>query len=149
MAPAELFTALEHSAAADLLRRSTALYVAVNVAHLLGVALLFGAIVPVDLRRLRSGQAAGGTPPDRLAVGVSAAGLVLAAVSGAALILPRAVEYAGSTWFWLKLAVVAAGAVNALFARWRGLSRVAAMASLVLWSSAILLGRLLGYVSDF
>lgn len=149
MAPGELLSALEGSAVADLLRRSTALYVGVNVAHLVGVALLFGAVTPVDLRRLLAGRAAPGIAVDRLSVRVSATGLLVAAVSGAVLVLPRATEYASLPWFWLKLGVIAAATGNALSAELRGLSRPMAVASLTLWCLAITLGRLLGYLGDF
>lgn len=62
----------------------------------------------------------------------SAFGLGLAVVCGALLFATAAADYAGSGIFRVKMALVLLGVSNALL-------------SLVVWVSALILGRLLGY----
>ena len=67
---------------AELLRRSATLYLLVNAAHILGIGLLVGAILPLDLRLiglLRDGPIAVLAP---FLVRVAATGLLLAIVTG-------------------------------------------------------------------
>lgn len=163
---AEFLIGVEQSAFAVFVRTSVWAYPLVNTLHIVGVAMLFGAIVPLDLRFLGAWR---GVPPDplvRALVPVSVAGLILATVSGAALFTVRASEYATEPVFLGKLALIALGAANALLLRrteawrWLGMRRsdgaepaqtrsrlaVAACLSLFCWLGAIALGRLLGYL---
>ena len=77
-----LLAGLEATTVAQTLRTSRWLYAATNTAHIFGIALLVGAIVPLDLRLL-------GWWPDvprqklvRVLVPVAATGLALAVVAG-------------------------------------------------------------------
>lgn len=154
-------TALEGSGLAQALRHSTWAYPLVNAGHLLGVALLLGAIVPLDLRLLGAWSAIPVTPLWRVLAQTAVVGLVLAAFFGGLLFITAASEYAGSSLFLAKMAVVAAGATNALALRWLvagepsrldagrgtlpGQARIAGALSLAAWLTALLLGRLVGY----
>jgi hypothetical protein len=131
-------------------------YAVVNLAHVLGVALLFGAIAVLDLRLLGLWRE---LPPAALAracVGVAATGAALALLTGPALLSAQASEYADNPLFWAKLGLVAAGLLNVVLLRraagWRTLAdgvttrvRLGAAASLGLWLAAISAGRLIAY----
>ena len=136
------------------LRESVLAYPLVNAAHIVGIALLFGAIVALDLRLIGWKSAAG--PSDavaRLLLPVAIRGLLLAIAAGLLLFATDARAYVASPLFQAKMLLVALAIGNALWLRridWRG-SRpnrrvaLAAAASIMLWLGAIVLGRLVGY----
>ena len=145
--------ALENLPAIVALRESTLAYPIVNAVHIVGVALLFGAIVPLDLRLAgwrRDAAAVDGV--SRLLLPVAIFGFVLAASAGLLLFATDARAYAASPLFQAKMVLVVTALANA-WALWRvdwrqGPSRrvaIAAIASLLLWLSVIVLGRLIGY----
>lgn len=147
--------ALEAAPAIEWLRLSSWGYAAVNTLHVVGIALLFGAIVPLDLRLAgwRRGDASLAAL-SRLLLPVCKFGLVLAALTGFLLFAADARAYAASPFFQAKLAVIAAALLNAGLLRrvnWHAprLSgrRLAAAgaASLLLWLAAIGLGRWIAY----
>lgn len=157
----ELWVALEATALAQALRASVWVYPLVNAAHLLGVALLLGAIIPLDLRLLGVWRALPLAPLWQVLTRSAATGLVLAVVFGAVLFTAHATEYAVSGLFVAKMGVVAIGLVNALAlrrivpdAQGPKLSaagqlpppiRLAAGLSLASWVTVLTLGRLVGY----
>ena len=136
------------------LRESVLAYPLVNAAHIVGIALLFGAIVALDLRLIGWKSAAG--PSDavaRLLLPVAIGGLLLAISAGLLLFATDARAYVASPLFQAKMVLIALAIGNALWLRridWRG-SRpnrrvaLAAAASIMLWPGAIVLGRLVGY----
>lgn len=142
------------------LRASTWLYPLVNTGHVVGIALLFGAIVPLDLRLMGCWKALPLEHLRRAAVPVSVVGLGLAVSTGLLLFLTRPLDYVDEPLFGIKMALLGAAVFNALMLRrsprWRqsgseasvripGGWRVAALASVVLWLSVITMGRLIGY----
>ena len=146
-----MWEALEATALAQHLRASVYAYPLVNAGHIVGISLLFGAIVPVDLRLI--GLWRRQDPAALLAIcrPVAAFGLMLAVCAGALLFAARASEYVANPVFPAKLALVAAGVVNAGLAE-RALRRGAATAStahaalsLLLWLAAIIAGRMVAY----
>lgn len=157
----EWLAALEGAELAQALRHSVWAYPLVNAAHLIGVALLIGAIVPLDLRLLGAWSSVPVSPLCRVLTRTAAVGLVLAITFGAVLFVTAASEYAASGLFLSKMLVIAALTANALFLRvigggdspWPnapqgelpGYVRVAAAVSLSGWLTALILGRLVGY----
>lgn len=148
-----LLEALEGTGLSQALRESLWLYPMVNTGHVLGIALLFGAIVPLDLRLLGLWR---GVPVDHLArplVSVATTGLVLALGTGALLFTTRPADYVVEPLFGVKMALLAAAVINALLLRrvprWRqghgGSSRAAGAMSIALWLGVIAAGRLIGY----
>ncbi|MEC9369040.1 MAG: hypothetical protein VX871_10165 [Pseudomonadota bacterium] len=147
-------TTLEQLPLAAALRGSTWLYPLVNATHIIGISLLFGSIVPLDLRLAGFWPSIDLIALRRVLLPVAIFGVVLAAGSGVLLFLPKAADYAGSFWFLAKISLVAAGLANALLLRrsaeWQGKGegswpRIAGVASLLLWTGAIVAGRLVGY----
>jgi hypothetical protein len=151
-----LFEALGGSALAQWLRFSRWGYAAVNTTHVLGIALLVGAILPLDLRLIGAWRSVPLEPLARVLVPVAATGLLLAMGTGALLFVTRATEYAALNLFFAKIALITAGGVHAL-SLYRGLGllsasparlRIAGATSLSLWLSALVCGRLLAFVAD-
>ena len=71
---ADVLSALQDAALVGALRRSRWVYPLVNAGHIVGLALLFGAIVPLDLRLLGLWQ--------RVSLGVLARTLLPVAIAG-------------------------------------------------------------------
>ena len=144
---------------AELLRRSATLYLLVNAAHILGIGLLVGAILPLDLRLiglLRDGPIAVLAP---FLVRVAATGLLLAIVTGFLLFSVKPAEYAANPAFLLKLGLILLGLINVIAqhrnAAWRTLLqggaqgppvRLLAGLSSAIWLSALIAGRWIGFL---
>ena len=142
--------ALEASAWAVALRHSTWVYPLVNAAHILGMALLVGAIVSLDLRLAGLWKTVAVDGLKRVLMPVALAGFGLAVISGSLLFITRATEYITSAWFLGKMGVIVLAGLNALWLlrsrRHSGrVGRIPALASIALWVSALVLGRLVGY----
>ena len=96
------------------LRRSVWAYALVNAAHILGIGLLLGAILPLDLRLMGWHQ---GPPLSTLAPFLSriaAAGLALAVATGATLLSVQPMEYLPLPAFRAKMLLIALALVNLL-----------------------------------
>jgi hypothetical protein len=148
--------AIEAAPAIEALRLSSWAYPAVNTLHIVGIALLFGSIVPLDLRLAgwRRDDASLGSLT-RFLLPVAVAGFVLAALAGLLLFATDARAYASSPLFQAKLGLIAAALLNAWLLRrvdWQSpalSSRRLALAgvlSIGLWLGAITLGRWIAYV---
>jgi len=139
---------------AEWLRQSATAYLFVNAAHILGIALLLGAILPLDLRLagfLRR------QPIEVLApflVRCAAAGLCFAVLTGAWLFSVKPDEYLANPAFRWKLVLLALALVNVGFQHWgtRGgihvspAVRARATLSVCLWISVLIAGRWIGFV---
>ncbi len=147
-----LLEALYHSDPATWLRHGRWGYVLVNASHILGIALLIGAITPLNLRLLGFWRSIAVDDLARVLVPVSVAGLTLAIVSGSLLFASRAPEYAAMELFLLKMGFVLIAVLHALrvhLSGWRRTQtqlRTIGLFSLLIWLSVLLCGRLLGFV---
>ncbi|MGE3290054.1 MAG: hypothetical protein AB7I59_18870 [Geminicoccaceae bacterium] len=153
-----LLAGLEGTAVAQSLRSSRWLYTAANAGHILGIALLIGAILPLDLRLLGLWRSVPRAALVRVLVPVAAGGLALAMTTGGLLFAVRAREYAGIGFLQAKLALVVIGAFGALAlhaahgflleqASGRRLAGHALL-SLLCWPSALVCGRLIAFAGD-
>ena len=152
---------LKATALATALRNSVWSYPLVNAAHILGVALLVGSIVPLDLRLLGAWRSAPLAPLWNILTRTAGAGFLLAIIFGVLLFITRATEYIASNLFLAKMAVVIIGTANVMALRMPPPSdrseitsahtmpplrlRLAAGVSLTAWLTAMTLGRLVGY----
>lgn len=150
---------IEASWLADALRRNGDAYMLVNAAHILGLGLLIGAIIPLDLRLLGLGARA---PLQVLATFLSrcaALGLGLAVLTGAALWAVRPEDYLGNSAFLWKMALLAVALAVAGLQHvgpgWRRVVsdgtvgthvRLLASISLGCWLAVLLAGRWIGFV---
>jgi hypothetical protein len=136
--------ALEASALAEHLRRSRWTYPLVSAGHIAGIALLFGAAVPMAVESLRRGSAAQAIC-QRLRP-FAMAGLAIAVICGALLFIAQASDYLQNRWFLAKLALVALALANAaLHVRAAPLGAPAAFASILLWAAALVAGRMIAF----
>jgi hypothetical protein len=137
---------------ADALARSAWAYPALEVLHIVGIALLLGNLVMLELRVW---GAAAQIPPRvlaRLALPAVLGGFGLLALSGLAMFATQPAELLANRAFVWKLALVGVAALNAaLFHLRDGLGRLDGWAraqtalSLGLWLGAIILGRAIAY----
>lgn len=152
-----LITALSEAGRISGIALSSPLYAAVSALHILGMALLVGSIVLVDLRlagvlrRLDLDAMAQMRRVARL-------GAVLAVMTGILLASARPAEYLANRVFLAKMAVVALALANALafeaMAHARPLAalvdtpyaRAAGLLSLACWPVVIALGRWIAFV---
>ena len=158
----EALTTLQNAEPVAALRASRWVYPLVNSAHITGLALLFGAILPLDLRLLGVWRSVPLGLLARVLVPVAMAGLALAAATGFLLFSVSAAKYAATPLFLVKLALIAAAVANALMLRrsadWTlaqipemtaepsGRLKTAGLLSLGLWLAVILCGRFLAYI---
>ncbi len=146
----EIAATLEATALAQFLKGSRWIYPLVNAGHIFGIALLVGAVIPLDLthsgllKRIDPRAAASLLQPFALT------GLLLAFFCGALLFITQAGDYLGNPIFLAKMVLVAAATLNAVLhlriERARGSAvRAIALVSLAIWPTVLLLGRLVGY----
>ena len=136
-------------------------YGVLNLAHILGVATLFGSIVILDLRLLglwrRAALGAIAAPTVPLAAG----GFVVAITSGLCMLTTNATEYAGNPFLLIKFPAIGLGLLNIAVLHtlpgWKARDRrepssreraqlaLAGGGSLACWLTAITAGRMIGY----
>jgi hypothetical protein len=153
---------LEDSPLSEFVRNSGPYtYGIVNLFHVFGIALLFGAIAILDLRLLGAWRTIPVTSLARPAVPVAATGLVLAILTGVVLFCIQATEYYYNPFLYLKLGALVLGILNIAIlhssAAWkaieeaggstRGRTQLAAagLVSLACWISVISAGRMIAY----
>lgn len=132
---------------AVLLQRSGTAYLLVNAAHILGVGLLVGAILPLDLRLLGFFRTVPLAVIEPFLTRAAAAGLALAVVTGLWLFTVKPVEYLENEAFLIKLGLLALALLNiALRHSIMGFARAAAAFSFLLWLGVLVAGRWIGFV---
>lgn len=130
------------------------IYPVANTAHVIGAIMVVGAIGVLDLRVLGYGR---GLPIQRLSAAltpIALLGFAVMVVSGALLFVADAPALASSSIFLAKMGLIVLAGANALAFRigWRRLddnppvsARVLAGASLGLWLTVVVAGRLIAY----
>lgn len=151
----DLLTQLEATSVAQYLRTARWTYAAVNAGHILGLAMLVGAILPLDLKLLGFWRNVPRENLVRVLVPIAATGLLLAVFMGVLLFSVRATEYADLMVFRLKLGLVATGASAAILLHARhgfllqraSPSTLAAhgLLSMLCWLGALACGRLIAF----
>ena len=147
--------ALEASALAKALKFSPWAYSVVNTAHVIGVAMLFGAVLPMDLRLMGLWGRTDRTDVVRVLFPIAAIGLAIALCAGVMLFSVRAENYAQISLFVWKFALIGGGGGLALFFHARAglyVERASARtaffhgaASLACWTGALVAGRMIAY----
>lgn len=145
---------------AVLLQESWLAYLFVNATHILGIGLLVGAIVPLDLRLIGFFRTA---PLDALGpflVRTAATGIALAALTGLWLFSVKPQEYIDNPAFLTKIALLTLALLNvaiqhqgdhfrlALTGRESVSMRIRVLAALsaCLWLSVLVAGRWIGFL---
>jgi hypothetical protein len=156
-----LFKTVEDTGLAQWVREDAFAFPLLEAIHVAAVMMVAGTIALLDLRLL--GLASGNRAVTRLSGEVlpwTWAGFLIAAVSGTMLMTGQAGAYAGNAQFRLKMALMAAAAVNMLvfhLVTWRRIgqwdhdvgppaaARLAGALSLLLWIGVVVSGRWVGW----
>ncbi len=127
-------------------------YPALGVVPTVGIALLLGGLVLVELRVWGLGRELPMAALARLSLSLSVAGFGLAAASGLLMFAAHPAEMLANRTFLLKLGLVSLAGLNAAFFHARGslalndaFARVQTALSLGLWLAAIICGRFIAY----
>jgi hypothetical protein len=103
-----LFEWMQHTYLAETIRHSAALIALLEIVHLIGLALLLGSILMVDLSLL--GWGIGNHPVSRIAGELNpytGIGLAIMLVSGPLILFSEAVRCYKTPAFWVKMALLA------------------------------------------
>lgn len=127
-------------------------YPALEGVHILGIALLLGNLVTLEMRVW--GRAAA-LPVDalaRLALGIALAGFALAAASGLLMFATQPAELLANRSFLMKMGLLAAAAANAAWFHGRGslrrldrTARLQMLLSTAIWVGVVFCGRWIAY----
>lgn len=154
-------TWLEETAPATAVRETPWAYPITESAHLIGLALMVGAIAVFDLRLLGLSRRLPVSALAGQALPWSRAGFGLVALTGLLLFAANATQVAHNTAFQVKVLLIAAAGLNILLfhtgpfrdvrdwddaERTPRRARAAAVVSLVTWPVVIICGRLIAYV---
>ena len=152
--------AIESSGLGRMMRESLWAYPTVETLHIIGLATIYGSVLVVDLRLLGLSRKVSVANLARHALPwtVGAFGLVL--VTGLMMFTAHTQDFLGNRVFMLKMALILTAGINAALLHTGSLRtvgawdvgvppparvRVAAAASIVLWTSIIACGRFLAY----
>jgi hypothetical protein len=151
---------LESTTVANAIRTSVWMYPAFETAHYIGLAMLVGGIMLIDLRLLGLARSL----PLRSMLGLLPwvwAGLIVNFVSGSLIFIYGATNFGTSPAFGLKMVLILLAGINALIftiaaarsgSAWIDAGRVPvsikliATASFVLWLGVVTTGRWMAYV---
>ncbi len=141
------------------IRHSLWIYPAANVLHVIGVILLVGPIVALDLRFLGFARYVPIKAALRLLTPIAIVGVCLIVPAGLTLFIADAGPLASKCILQIKLSLVALGLINAVafrllwtrrLPRWDtqppALGQVQVVASIAIWLCVPTLGRLLAYL---
>ena len=155
---AAMAAGLEASAVGQWMRGSNWAYPVVNLLHLLGLVLLVGSMMLLDLRLLGARRLFPLAEVSATLTPFAVAGLLILLPTGALLFSADAGPLLGNRLLQAKLLLILLGIVNALLFRrwWRhrladwdwhppAAGRLQALGSLLCWVAAATLGRLIAY----
>jgi hypothetical protein len=156
----QVLIALEQSALGAAIRQSTWAYPTANVGHILALTLFAGGVAAMDARLLGAFAASPPASIVRPARRMAMLGLLLMALTGSVLFTAEASHVAMNRVFQIKAGLIGLGVLNALlvarpldavldqapaFEPLPARVRLAALASLLIWTSVAACGRLIAY----
>ena len=127
-------------------------YPMLEVAHILGIALLLGNLILLELRVFGWGAALPVAPLARLSLTLVGLGFVLAAASGLLMFSTQAGELLANRVFTAKMLLITLAGCNAAWFHGRGslqkldgMARALMALSTVIWLLVLTCGRWIGY----
>jgi hypothetical protein len=127
-------------------------YPALEVMHIVGIALLLGNLVLLELRVWGLGAELPMRPLARLALRLSLAGIALIVMSGLLMFASQPQELISNRTFLIKMGLIHAAALNAAWFHGRdslgradAVARAQTLISTGLWLSVIICGRWIAY----
>ncbi|MDM0045615.1 hypothetical protein QTH91_14065 [Variovorax dokdonensis] len=134
------------------LQTSTWAYPALESLHVLGIAMLVGNLIALELRVFGRAQTLPVHALARLSLGIALTGFSLAAATGGLMFATQPQELLANRTFQVKMGLLACAGVNALWFHGRGslarldvLARAQMILSSVLWVAVIFCGRWIAY----
>lgn len=128
-------------------------YPALEVLHIVGIGLLLGNLVLLELRVWGLGGDLPVQPLARLALGLAVVGFALAGASGLLMFAAQAAELLANRAFVLKMGLLMLAGTNAAWFHGRGslvrmdrTARLLTLVSTVIWLAVIVCGRSIAYV---
>lgn len=128
-------------------------YPALEVVHIVGIALLLGNLVLLELRVFGLGAALPVKDLARLSLSVALCGFGLVAASGLLMFATQPAELLSNRLFTLKMLLLMLAGCNAAWfhgrgslARLDGLARAQMLVSTVVWLAVVVCGRWIAYV---
>ncbi len=127
-------------------------YPVLEALHIIGIGLLLGNLVLLELRVFGRGTALPVEALARLSLGIALAGFTLAAASGLLMFATQPSELLANRSFVLKMLLLVAAGCNAAWfhgrrslARLDGLARVQMLLSTAIWVAVVFCGRWIAY----
>lgn len=159
---AHALTWLEHSPLGALTRSlGVWSYGIINLAHILGITMLFGAILLLDLRMLGAWRSIPLSAISRPATTVAIIGFCVAVMSGLPMLSVKSTDYIGNPFLLIKFPAIGLALANVWLVHrteaWRAHRTrdlmpaekrrlaIGAVLSLTFWLTAITAGRMIGY----
>ena len=128
-------------------------YPALEATHIVGIALLVGSLAVFELRVWGRGATLDSAALGRLALPLTCAGFVLAAISGSLMFASQPGELIANRAFVLKMGLLVLAGLNAITFHLRGgltrhdrVARGQAALSMGLWLGVIVCGRWIAYI---
>jgi len=150
---------IEESAFADWIRISTMGYPMMISAHAVGMGVMVGLSLTLNLRLLGAFRAIPYTTLNSL-LGIAWIGMIINFLSGSALLAAGATDFATDPLFLSKIALIVVGAASVAYLQpviqaqgdeWQqgaevpGLIRAVSAAAILVWITAIVCGRMTAY----
>lgn len=137
----------------ESLRSHVWAYPALEVVHIVGIALLLGNLVLLELRVFGLGATLPVNALSRLSLGVALTGFSVVAASGLLMFASQPAELLANRAFTLKMLLLLAAGCNAAWFHGRGslekldgLAKAQMALSTLVWLAAIACGRWIAYV---
>jgi hypothetical protein len=128
-------------------------YPALEITHIIGIALLLGNLVLLELRVFGMGAALPVRPLARLSLGLAVCGFTLVAASGLVMFASHPAELLANRAFTLKMLLLMAAGCNAAWFHARGslerldaVARLIMLLSTVIWVAVVVCGRWIAYL---
>jgi hypothetical protein len=128
------------------------LYPVLEIVHIIGIALLLGNLVLLELRVFGRGASLPVAALARLSVGLAGTGFALAALSGVVMFATQSAELLTNRAFTLKMLLLIAAGCNAAMFHGRGslekldgTARALMVLSTLIWVAVISCGRWIAY----
>ena len=135
------------------LQTHTWAYPALEVVHIVGIALLLGNLVLLELRVFGRGAALPVADLARLSLSVAVCGFALAAASGLLMFATQPAELLSSRAFTLKMLLLMLAGCNAAWfhgrgslAKLDGVARAQMLLSTTIWLGVVVCGRWIAYL---
>ncbi len=136
----------------DALRAHPWAYPALESVHIVGIALLLGNLVALEIRVFGGAAALPVQALARLSLRVAAAGFALAAATGLLMFATQPSELLANRSFLIKMGLLALAGCNAAWFHGRGslekldpTARVQMLVSTAIWIGAVFCGRWIAY----